>query len=87
MLEREDEGGQAAEEGDEGERMSMSVSSRASVYVDASEQALKLSTMVDEQVIDNGEEEEEGWEVLHGSGLMGKSVASEEWEEARHFVG
>lgn len=43
--------------------MSMSVSSRASVYVDASEQALKLSTMVDEQVIDNGEEEEEGWEV------------------------
>lgn len=43
--------------------------------------------MMDKQITDNGEEGEEGWEVLHGSGLMGKSGTSEEWEEARRFVG
>lgn len=67
--------------------MSTSASSRASVNVDSSKHAFRLSKVEGIQVIDDGEEEEEGWEVLYESGLMGKSGASEEWEEARRSVG
>lgn len=86
-LEREDGEEQKDEEGGEGERMSTSASSRASVNVDSSKHAFRLSKVEGIQVIDDGEEEEEGWEVLYESGLMGKSGASEEWEEARRSVG
>lgn len=56
-------------------------------YVDVFEYVLKLLNMMDKQIIDNGEEGEEGWEILYGLGLMGKSGVSEEWEEVRCFVG
>lgn len=70
--------------------MSTSASSRASVNVDSSKHAFRLSKVEGIQAIDGGEEEEEeeeGWEVLYESGFMGKSGASEEWEEARRSVG
>lgn len=69
--------------------MSTSASSRASVNVDSSKHAFRLSKVEGIQAIDGGEEEEEeeGWEVLYESGFMWKSGASEEWEEARRSVG
>lgn len=67
--------------------MSTSASSRASINVDSSKHAFRLSKVECIQAIDDGEEEEEGWEVLYESGLMGKSGASEKWEEARRSVG
>lgn len=67
--------------------MSTSASSRASVNVDSSKHAFRLSKVGGILAIDDGEEEEEGWELLYESGLMGKSGASEEWEETRRSVG
>lgn len=67
--------------------MSTSASSRASINVDSSKHAFRLSKVEGIQAIDDGEEEEEGWEVLYESGLMAKSGASEKWEEARRSVG
>lgn len=67
--------------------MSTSASSRASVNVDSSKHAFRLSEVGGILAIDDGEEEEEGWELLYESGLMGKSGASEEWEETRRSVG